>query len=70
MLRSGARLWLKRDFGNATVVMLNFVAAFCIFTCIYSTREQNSFYGVDLSPLYKDAIDEMFGKCSYRSYTL
>ena len=29
--------------------------------------EQNSFYGVDLSALYNDAKDEMFGKqaCLY-----
>lgn len=28
----------------------------------YAFREQNSFYGVDFSPLYKDAVNEMFGK--------
>ena len=57
MLHCTAKQWERHGFGMKSAT-----------TSDVSTpdnghlREQQSFYGMDLTPLYKDAMDEMFGK--------
>jgi hypothetical protein len=63
MLVCGRKLLEKRDSGEVFFIFSwDIVSEHMLNIRLNASRQQDSFYGIDLNSLYQDAKDEMFGK--------